>query len=160
MTANASVSDAAVFVSPAFTHNETANAAVPQAINTHARMNSTSRFEKYRSKINMPDAAECLIQQRCHAVELNAAQFQLPDSPVASISTSKSSRQTSACKYTMGADGRSDPERASSMARRSDGCRTWTLSLSRSREYWADATTRFASFSSAMMLAMVSRVCA
>src|SRR5258708_15738707 len=99
MTANASVSDAAVFVSPAFTHNETANAAVPQALNTHARMNSTSSFEKYRSKINMPDAAECLIQQRCHAVELNAAQLQLPDSPLASISTRKPSPQTPPSKY-------------------------------------------------------------
>src|ERR1700688_4746491 len=39
MTANASVSDAAVFVSAAFTHNEAANATAPQALNTHARMN-------------------------------------------------------------------------------------------------------------------------
>jgi hypothetical protein len=39
MTANASVSDAAVFVSAAFMHHEAANAAVPQVLNTHARMN-------------------------------------------------------------------------------------------------------------------------
>src|ERR1700679_1742739 len=42
-------------------------------------------------------------------------------SPVASISTSKSSRQTSACRYTIGVDGRSDLDRIPSIAPRSDG---------------------------------------
>src|ERR1700691_765667 len=42
------------------------------------------------------------------------------DSPVASISTNKSSRQTSACKYTTAVDGRSEPAHAPSMARKSD----------------------------------------
>jgi len=53
---------------------------------------------------------------------------------VASISTSKSSRQTSARRYTIGVDGGSDLESAPSMAPRSAGSRTYTLNFSPSRQ--------------------------
>src|SRR6267378_3925096 len=125
MTANASVSDAAVFASAAFAHNGAASAAVPQTHKAHARMNPPS-FEKYPNKLNMSDARPN-VRSNSALTPLNRTpcqKSQLPDSPVASISTSKSSRQTSARKYTTGVGDRSDPDSASSMARRSDGCRT------------------------------------
>lgn len=54
--------------------------------------------------------------------------------PAASISTSRSSRHTSACRYTTGVLGRRLAERASRMTSRSVGRRTYTLNLSASSE--------------------------
>src|SRR5580698_7920433 len=49
--------------------------------------------------------------------------------PTASISTSRSSRQTSACKYTIEAVGLSSSDKVALMAGRSVGLRTYTLSF-------------------------------
>src|SRR5712671_5487747 len=98
MTASASASDAGAFCA-ALAHTDATNAAAPQALDIQARMISPP--SNYKTPAARPS-----------------------DSPVASISTSKSSRQTSARKYTMEVEDGSDLDSAPSMAPRSDGCRT------------------------------------
>src|SRR5712664_956399 len=85
MTANASVSDAGVFLSVAFAHIDAANnAAAPQAVSTHARMNSPFSCEKRSRKIITLDA-----QRGCGARRSVAARL-----PLAMSGAQRTARQT------------------------------------------------------------------